>query len=122
MKKLQERIAFVKQATGWSNAELARQAGVSRTAPTDWLNGGVSVLSSKVAQNLSERTPFTVNWLATGDKPMYKAEFELEASSGWPFEDISEQKIRNLERDQKVKLEAAFLAAAGFIGLDIKKI
>lgn len=122
MKNLRDRIAFVKQVTGWSNAELARQAVVTRTAPTEWLNGNVNALSSVVAQNLSNKTPFTVNWLATGAKPMYKAEPDVLAQSAWPFDQIDEQKVRALERTEKTKLEVAILAAAGAVDIDIKKI
>ncbi len=121
MNTLRERIEFVKKATKWSNAELARRARVSRAAPTDWLNGSVGVLSSVVAQNLSQQTPFTAGWLATGSKPMYKAESEIALNRDWPFLEVDEEKVRNLQGPDKAKLEAALLIAAGHVGLDIKK-
>lgn len=74
MKNLAERIAKVKAENGWSNAELARQAGTSRTAPTDWLSGKVRVLSAETAQQLSQKTSFSAMWLATGDGPIYNSE------------------------------------------------
>lgn len=39
----------------------------------------------------------------------------------WPFEEIDEGKVRSLTADQISKLEGGILAAAGYIGLDIKK-
>src|SRR5690606_39193590 len=121
MKTLRERIEFVKETTNWSNAELARRSGVSRAAPTDWLNGNVGVISSMVAQALSQHTPFTVGWLATGSKPMYKAESEIQPSKEWPFPKIDEAKVYAMSGDDAVALERAFIVAASNVGLDIKK-
>lgn len=121
MKTLQERIKFVKEVTKWSNAELARKAGVSRTAPTDWLNGNVGALSSPVAQSLSQQTPFTAAWLATGGKPMYKAEVELKAIAQWPFVEIDEKKVRGLDSRSMTKLETAILISAAQLDIDVKK-
>lgn len=67
MKTLADRISLVKEQTGWTNAELARRAGTSRAAPTDWLNGKVRVLSSETAQRLSSNSDYSAIWLATGD-------------------------------------------------------
>lgn len=124
MKLLKNRIAFAKSITGWSNAELARQAGVSRTAPTDWLKGDVGVLSSPVAQRLSTKTPFTANWLATGEGDMYKAATESERGSEhrakkWPFRAINERKVQKLSSNDLIRLETALLAFAQRYRLDI---
>lgn len=123
MKLLQERIAFVKSITGWSNAELARQAGTSRTAPTDWLKGAVTDLASSTAQRLSGKTVFTATWLATGDGPMYKssdaATGHRAESTQWPFGSISENKVRALSQKDLVRLETAVLAFAEKYRLDI---
>jgi len=72
MKTLAERISRVKTETGWTNAELARRAGTSRTAPTDWLSGKVRVLSADTAGQLSNNSKFAAMWLATGDGPVYR--------------------------------------------------
>lgn len=111
----------MKEVTGWKNAELARQAGVSRTTPTDWTNGKSQVMSSTVAQALSQKTPFTANWLATGSKPMYKAEFDVKNLPNWPFAEIDETKIRALDEADRDRLEGAILHAADVVGLDITK-
>lgn len=66
MKKLAERIQHIKDETGWSNAEIARRAGTSRAAPTDWLNGKVRALSAETAQTLSNNSEYATAWLATG--------------------------------------------------------
>lgn len=65
--ELPERISLLKRLTGWSNAEVARNAGVSRTAPGDWLSGKARSMSATVAAQLAKKTGFDARWLATGD-------------------------------------------------------
>jgi SOS-response transcriptional repressor LexA len=67
MANLSHRIQIVLNETGWSQAELARKAGTSRTAVSDWLNDKVKNLSAQVAQNISRETTFSISWLATGE-------------------------------------------------------
>ena len=84
MKTLADRIALVKEQMGWTNAELARRAGTSRAAPTDWLNGKVRVLSSETAQRLSSHSPYSAIWLATGDGPAKKDDLSKPKSNVAP--------------------------------------
>src|SRR5690625_257396 len=109
MKQLKNRIALVKSEMGWSNAELARQAGTSRTAPTDWLKGNVRDLSSPVAQRLSERTPFSAMWLATGEGPMRKQPLEERSTDRWPFGLVTADRFFALPKDAREEIEEDFL-------------
>lgn len=121
MKRLDERINAVLTETGWSKAELARQAGTSRTAPTDWTKGVVDTLSAEVAQRISAKTKFNAMWLATGDGPKYKEQKATDAGPAvqWPFPSIDEEKVRSLSHDDLVRLDAALMFAASQIGLDL---
>lgn len=119
MKRLEDRIALVLAETGWSKAELARQAGTSRTAPTDWTKGVVDYLSAEVARRISSKTKFSAMWLATGDGPMYKGQHDEPIDQVWPFPSIDESKVRSLSHDDRVRLDAALLFAAAQIGLDV---
>ena len=76
MKKLSDRVSFLKDKTGWSNAEIARRAGVSRTTPTDWLSGKTQDMSAKVAEKLSQETEFSAIWLATGKGEIFQSNIE----------------------------------------------
>lgn len=85
MKKLSDRVSFLKEKTGWSNAEIARRAGVSRTTPTDWLSGKTQDMSAKVAEKLSQETEFSAIWLATGKGEIFQSNIEkLERSESVP--------------------------------------
>lgn len=92
MKILADRIALVKEQMSWTNAELARRAGTSRAAPTDWLNGKVRVLSSETAQRLSAQSPYSATWLATGDGPIKKDDLKNAKSNVAPAA-IGERRI-----------------------------
>lgn len=76
MKKLLDRVSFLKEKTGWTNAEIARRAGVSRTTPTDWLSGKTQDMSAKVAEKLSQETEFSAIWLATGKGEIFQSNIE----------------------------------------------
>lgn len=108
MRQLKDRIAFVKSEMGWSNAELARQAGTSRTAPTDWLKGEVGELSSSVAQRLSLKTPFSAMWLATGAGPMYQGDSRAEQLS-WPFTKVTLDRVLALSESARTEIEEDLL-------------
>lgn len=124
MNLLKDRIALVRQETGWSKAELARQADTSRTAPTDWESGKVGDLSAAVAERISSKTKFSAMWLATGKEPRYKNEPPKSASidgpSDWPFSMLDKEKILALPREDRISLEGAIIYAASKLGMDIK--
>lgn len=123
MKTLKQRIEQVQAETGWSNAELARQAGTSRTAPTDWLKGDVSTLSSAVAQKISSKTRFSATWLATGDGSPYKNERdETHSPVSWPFTEIDAEKVQALGERQRLLLEGAIVYAAAKLDIDIRPV
>ncbi|MBC7201911.1 MAG: helix-turn-helix transcriptional regulator [Pusillimonas sp.] len=108
MSLLSERIRRVKREMGWSNAELARRAGTSRTAPTDWLKDTVTHLSSAVASNLSRQTPFCATWLATGEGPVHKS--DATTNEPWPFTAFTKEKFDSLPERVQGRVEQAALA------------
>lgn len=107
MSLLSERIRRVKVETGWSNAELARRAGTSRSAPTDWLKDAVTHLSSAVASSLSRQTPFCATWLATGEGPVYKS--EAPSNEPWPFTAFTREQFNSLPERVQGRVEQAAL-------------
>lgn len=106
---LSERIRRVKAETGWSNAELARQAGTTRAAPTDWLKDEVANLSSAVASKLSNATKFCATWLATGDGPVYKKEAPVTEPADWPFTSFTMEEFNALPERVQGRVEQAAL-------------
>lgn len=72
MKTLAKRIQYIKDVTGWTNADLARKAKVSRTAPTEWLKGKVSKLSAETAMEIDKNTGFSGLWVSTGEGQPFK--------------------------------------------------
>jgi len=72
MNTLKERIEYVLAHTGWSRARLANEAGVSRSAPTEWLKGKSSSMSAKTAAKLEANSPFNAVWLSTGEGDRFK--------------------------------------------------
>jgi len=54
------------ERTGWTQAEVARRAGASRAAVTDWVNGTTKVMSPHNAQRLGAEVGIRPEWLSTG--------------------------------------------------------
>lgn len=81
MNILGNRIQFLQNETGLSNAAVARAAGVERATVTEWKKGKTKTMSAAVAQELSKNSGFASDWLATGKGPMYspKTAFDNEA-------------------------------------------
>lgn len=126
MNLLKDRIALLRKETGWSKAELARQAETSRTAPTDWESGKVGDLSAAVAERISSKTKFSAMWLATGKGPKYKNDAGQPATdqpqvADWPFRKLDKDKILALSREDLLGLEGAIIYAAAKLGIDIKR-
>lgn len=109
MSLLSERIRRVKVETGWSNAELARRAGTTRAAPTDWLKDEVENLSASVASKLSNATSFCATWLATGEGPVYKNEAPAPGLVDWPFDTFTKEEFAALPEKVQGRAEQAVL-------------
>lgn len=76
MSTLVERIEELMAATGWDIGEIARIAGVSSSAVSQWLGRGGKPIHSigkmEAAVNLEQRSNFAALWLAKGKGPKLK--------------------------------------------------
>lgn len=70
MPTLQERFARAAAATGKDDAEIAREAKLTRSAVSYIRTGVTKTLKSKNALKLSSALNVTVQWLVTGEGPM----------------------------------------------------
>lgn len=112
MKTLSERINLILQAKGWSAAELARQAGVSRAAVTDWRNGNVAALTTDVAARISKATGYSMLWVANGEGPRETTPSLVDAGY-WPFRSVEWASFQKLTPDEQHDLDrtvARFIA------------
>lgn len=64
---LAERMREVMKHTGWSQAELARQAKVERSAVNQWLDGSVKTLKSDTGFTLEKASGFSARWITQGE-------------------------------------------------------
>lgn len=66
---LQTRIQEILDATGLTRAQLARAAGVTPAAVTQWLAGGSKEIKGPNAAGLEGITGYSAAWIATGKGP-----------------------------------------------------
>lgn len=66
---LRERLQVIMEAEGWSQAQLARAAGCSRQAVTNWMNGDYQTIEARFAFNISDasRSRFEPRWIMYGE-------------------------------------------------------
>lgn len=67
---LRERIAVVLVECRNNKAELARVAGVSRSAVGQWLDGTVEKINAEAAFAIQDRFNFNARWLVHGTPPV----------------------------------------------------
>lgn len=97
MNTLPERIDFLLSETHWSPAELARRAGVSRAAVTDWRNGKVKRLTVDVAARIAAACNVDAIWMATGAGVARPDGATPQAKSPeWPFRTIDPARYQQL--------------------------
>ncbi|MBO5566835.1 MAG: helix-turn-helix transcriptional regulator [Succinivibrio sp.] len=63
---LAERLKFALKKSGKSRKDLAQYANVSSGAISQWVNGGITSMSSQNAQKVSEFLGVSNSWLITG--------------------------------------------------------
>lgn len=124
MSALKERIEELQAKTGWNDTQMAKAAGVSRSAVAQWAGKGSKLIHAitdvEVALNLERETGYSALWIAKGVGPKHAA--QRVSADFWPFETIDEQKVRALDpQRERMQLEAAILLAAAQLGLDVKK-
>lgn len=115
MNTLPDRIDFLLSETHWSPAELARQAGVSRAAVTDWRNGKVRRLTADVAARIAAACNVDAMWVATGAgvaRPSGSAtQAPIQATSPeWPFRTIDPARYQLLPDALRGMIEGRALA------------
>ncbi len=73
MSTLESRIREVMATPGWTSpTEVAKAAGVSRSAVAQWLGQGskrINSINLKAAMSLQRVTQFSAEWIATGSGP-----------------------------------------------------
>jgi len=72
MTSLKERMEEFSQVTGWDVGRIAKEAGVSSSAVSQWLGKGSKEIHSigiKPATNLEKMTGFSALWLSKGILP-----------------------------------------------------
>jgi phage repressor protein C with HTH and peptisase S24 domain len=63
---LQERVQHVMASDGLTVADIARAAGKSSSAVSQWLSGGVKSIMGSTAAALAQSTGYPASWWATG--------------------------------------------------------
>ena len=124
MSALKERIEEVQAKTGWNDTQMAKAAGVSRSAVAQWAGKGSKIIHAitdvEVALKLERETGYSALWIAKGIGP--KQAKQRAAAEFWPFQTIDEQKVLALDpQKERMQLEGAILLAAAQLGLDVKK-
>ncbi len=124
MSELKDRIEKLKAVMAWNDTQMAKAAGVSRSAVSQWAGKGSKIIHTigdvEVALNLERETGYSALWIAKGIG-QEKAKDRVSAES-WPFSSIDNQKVRALDPDrERMQLETAILLSAAQLGLDVKK-
>ncbi|WP_255595992.1 S24 family peptidase [Achromobacter sp. ACM05] len=94
MNTLKERIQELMVATGWDTNQVAKVAGVSRSAVAQWLGQGSKIINTigkvEVAERLSEQSGFSALWLAQGMGHKMRASSLRSAHSRSEIADLDE--------------------------------
>ena len=83
---LKDRINEIIKA-GYSKAEIARAAGKTPSAVTQWLTGETKEIKADSAAGIQAKTGFSAVWIATGKGPRYiknKDEIDLDNNPAYP--------------------------------------
>lgn len=115
MTNLPDRINLLLSENHWSAAELARQAGVSRAAVSDWRNGSVKTLTAEVASRLAAACNVDAIWVATGrGEPRHgnlaQKDPGAQSPAEWPFLAIDPARYSQLPDAVKRMIEGRALA------------
>lgn len=69
MPTLRNRIKEILSETGLKPVELARLAGVTRSAVQQWIDGGSKTIKGTPALNIEERLGYSARWVLNGSLP-----------------------------------------------------
>lgn len=115
--KMNQWIRAARTHAQLTQTQLGELLGVSKGNVSAWENGhheaSVDQIN-KIAEitNYSEGLSPSITGAGRQDGGVWV---------GWPFQEIDQNKIRSLNRDFVISLQAAILIAAGQVGLDVKK-
>lgn len=77
--KLAERLALVMREMDWKQVDLAKAAGSSKQAVTNWMRGHQTTISAEYALNLQDATrKFEARWILEGKGPTYRVRYDQE--------------------------------------------
>lgn len=65
-----ERIEFVLEQEGVSQAELGRLIGVERATVREWISGRSKSPRPEVVFRIEDKLGYSARWLATGEEPI----------------------------------------------------
>jgi transcriptional regulator with XRE-family HTH domain len=96
---LKDRLLVIMRAEGWSQAQLARVAGCSRQAVTNWMIGDNLSMDPRFAFNIQDKSAsrFNARWTLYNEGPQRMDIVE-------PAEARMLESIRNLPKDKKAAL------------------
>lgn len=69
LKSQSQRIAYALRESHIKQIDLARLAGVSRSAASQWVNGEIIKVSAENIFAIADATGFSARWLALGEGP-----------------------------------------------------
>ena len=118
------------EARKTSQAALARAAKVSPASISDWARAVTQPENLKAEPLLRAAAFLEVNamWLLTGKgqrapqaPTVLTVEQPLAKYSHWPFDALDQALVHDLERDDLLRLEGAWLHAAALLGFSLAK-
>jgi transcriptional regulator with XRE-family HTH domain len=119
MSTFTERINLALEASGQTQATLARASRVSKPSVNDWLSGKTKALKAETLVLAAEFLNVRPRWLALGEGPMRDGQpftvGEPPAPYGrpaWPFPQLSETWVANLPPEQLAGLQRVLVATA----------
>lgn len=96
-----------------TQTQLGDRLGVSKGNVSAWENGRHEASYDQLIK-IAEITAYTE------PLPGLEQGIKVVPTSAWPFQKVSESKIKSLQSDERIQLETAILLSAAQLGLDIK--
>lgn len=96
-----------------TQTQLGDRLGVSKGNVSAWENGRHEASYDQLIK-IAEITAYPE------PLPGLEQGIKVVPASAWPFQKVSESKIKSLQSDERIQLETAILLSAAQLGLDIK--
>ncbi|NYT36644.1 helix-turn-helix transcriptional regulator [Pusillimonas soli] len=100
-----------------TQSQLGERLGVSKGNVSAWENGHHEASVEQV-NRIAEITGYVERLTVPASLPS-SAGTEMWAQ--WPFPQVDQNKVRQLDKESAISLQAAILIAAAQVGLDIRK-